>query len=294
MCGSIGKRGKVFPYRVEDPPGARVTVRTNHEGRLEGGRTLPVKGEERPARLREDEPRGGVVPGHEADLEVELSEARGEVAQLQGGGAVAPDVVALHVKVMDDGAAGEGEVLPVDGEGREEDPLLEGSRGDMDGLSVEKGALPLLGGVELVPPGGVDHTEDRLAALHESDADAAVLVPAGVVGRPVDGVDDPDGLMALDVAEALLLAEEADIGEMEAQLLRQPVLDGKVRRGDDILPRALVPHLESARAVHQRGGCTDNVRDKLQICLLHTHSVVDCCFWIASWKNAFLCSRVMG
>lgn len=54
----------------------------------------------------QDEIGGGVVPGLDPIFEEELTQAAGHVAELDGAGAEAPDVVAFLVGFQDDGAAG--------------------------------------------------------------------------------------------------------------------------------------------------------------------------------------------
>ena len=143
--------------------------------------------------------------------------------------------------------------------GREKKPLLEGPIGNVEGLFVTEGTLPLFGRIELSPPGAEDNGQDGLALFHQGHADAAVLVAAGIVGRSVNGVDNPDGLVPGDVMEIFLLAEESHLRVTQTKLLDKEMLYGQVRRGDDILPYTLVVDLEPARAVHQGGGGTDNI-----------------------------------
>lgn len=152
----------------------------------------------------------------------------------------------------------------------------------MDGLPITEGPLALFGRIELTPPGRVDHAEDWLSPFHEGDTDAAVLVSAGIVGRPVDRADDPDGLVPGDLIEILLLTEETHLGEAHAKLLREEMLDGEIGRGDDILADALVMDLEPAGAVHVGGCGPDNVRDQLYVDICHSCCTDSFCLRIAS------------
>ena len=145
--------------------------------------------------------------------------------------------------------------------GREKKPLLEGPIGNVERLFVTEGTLPLFGRIELSPPGTEDHAKNRLSPFYQGHADAAVLVAAGVVSCSVYGVDNPDGLVPGDVIEILLLTEEPHLRVPQTKLLDKEMLYGQVRRGDDILPYALVVDLEPARAVHQGGGGPDNIYD---------------------------------
>ena len=253
----------------QDPLAAFTAVRRNaHRGYGER-RAFPVKAADGSARFREDEPGGGVVPGHQAHLEIKLRESRGHQAQLNGSGAGPAHIVALLEEVVDDVAAIARPFLMISAQGGKENTLFERPVGDVDGLPVEKGPLTFLSRIELSAPGAVDDTQDGLTPPYERYADAAVLVSPGVVGRSVDGVDDPDGLVSGDILQVLFLAKEAHLGEPDFQLTDEEVLDGKVRRGDDILPDSLVVNLEPSRTVHQGGGSTDDGRDNIYINVFH-------------------------
>ena len=131
----------------------------------------------------------------------------------------------------------------------------------MDGVPVEERPLAFLGGVEFLTPRGIDNAKDWNSLTHQGNADTAVLVPAGIVGRPVNGVNDPDLFVSGDIVEVLLFTEEADLGESGAKLLGKEVLDGEVGGGNDIFPCSLVVYFEPAGPVHKMGRVADDFRD---------------------------------
>jgi len=64
------------------------------------------------------------------------------------------------------------------------------------GLPVTESAFPFFGRIEFFSPRAVDNAQDRLSLQDQRNADAAVLVAAGVIASPVDGVYDPYGLVS--------------------------------------------------------------------------------------------------
>ena len=88
----------------------------------------------------------------------------------------------------------------------------------MDGLPVAESAAALFGRIQLATPGAVNDAHGQFAAPHQRYADAAVLIPAGVIGRSVDRVDDPHGLMGR-IGEILFLAQETAPGQQRRELL---------------------------------------------------------------------------
>ena len=92
---------------------------------------------EHAAGFGQDEVGGGVVPRLDAVFEEELTQAAGHVAELDGAGAEAPDVVAFLIGFPDDGAAGLCVLLMIEAERRDQHALVEGPVGDVDGLPVQ-------------------------------------------------------------------------------------------------------------------------------------------------------------
>lgn len=238
-------------------------VRSDDHGGLEEGGISAVEIADGSAGFREDEARGGVVPGQQVHFEVQFREAGCHQAQFDGGGAGAADVAAVPVDVADDVAADRGPLLVVGGQGSEEESPFIGPGRYMDGLSVAVCATALFRRVHLIPPGAVNDAHRQFATAHERHADAAVLVAAGVVGRPVDRVDDPHVVMGR-IGKILLLAQESAPWKQRSKPPGEEMLDRKVGRRDQILPRPLVVDLEPAGPVHQRPGFPDDVDDLLQ------------------------------
>ena len=129
--------------------------------------------------------------------------------------------------------------------------------------------ISLLCRIEFFPPGRIDDAEDRFILLDQRYADAAVLVAPRIVGRSVNGVDDPDGLVAGNVAQVFFFAEETDFGETQAELPGEEVLDGHIGRGDDVLESTFVVYLKTPAPVHQGRCGPDNSAYNLYINRFH-------------------------
>ena len=237
--------------------------RYDHRGAVVRG-SVSVEAGKRSARFRQDERGGCIVPGHQPHLEIEFGLSGGHEAEFHGGASCTADVVAVHVQVVDDVAAGFCEFLPVGGHGREKEPLLEGTVRYPDRRPVAEGAFPGFGGIKFTAPGAVNDPEKRLPVPDEGDADAAARDAPGVVRRSVYRVDDPD-IFVVEVREVFLLAEEAAPGEKFRQSSGQEVLHGHVGGRHDILPGALIVHLEPSRPVHQRPRFPDDLDDLLNV-----------------------------
>ena len=213
---------------VQDAQAVLPGVGRNEQGGLEQGGGFSLEIADGAARFGEDEAGSRVVPGHEAHLEVKLCEAGGHQAQLHGRAAAPAHVVAFHIDIIDNVAASPGQLLAVGAHGREKDPLPERTGRYVERIPVAEGALPFLGRIKFSAPGGIDDAEDRLALFHQGHADTAVLVAAGVIGRSVDGIYDPDSIVPGHVMEVLLLAEETHLRVAEFQLLCEEMLDRQV------------------------------------------------------------------
>ena len=116
----------------------------------------------------------------------------------------------------------------------------------MDRLAVAAGAPAQFGGIELAAARTIDDTQLQRTLAGQGHGDAAVCDTAGVIGRTVDRVDDPDELF-FQVPEILLLAEEAAAGQQRGQSLRQEMLDREVRRGHKVGEAVFLGHAERLR-----------------------------------------------
>ena len=106
-------------YGVEDPAAVGGGVCGNdHRGFLQRWRR-PVEIADRPAGFAQDQGCGGIIPWHKPHLEIQFRLPCRQQAQLDRGAPGAAEIVAVHVDVVDDVAAGLCELLPVGGHGRE-------------------------------------------------------------------------------------------------------------------------------------------------------------------------------
>src|SRR4051794_38490358 len=106
------------------------------------------------------------------------------------------------------------------------------ARRDPDAAVVQKGALAMLGGEELVAGGVVDQAGDDLALALQRDRDREVRNSVQEVGGAVEGVDDPGIGLVGALVQAALLAEKAIAGARFQEFGAQNFLGAPVRRGD--------------------------------------------------------------
>ena len=132
----------------------------------------------------------------------------------------------------------------------------------MDRMPVAASPLAQLCGIELAAAGAIDDAQLKRTLPRQGHGDAAVRNPAGIVGRAVNGIDDPD-VFLLQVPEVLLFAEEAAARQQRGQPLRQEMLHGEVGGGHEV-GKAVLLHDGEMVGDHQRGGLPDDIDDLLE------------------------------
>ena len=140
--------------------------------------------------------------------------------------------------------AAAGPLLVVGTHGRVQQTILIRTVRDMDGYPVTERAPSLHGPVTRSPPGTIDHAHVRPAFAEQGHADGTVLVGAGIIRRSVNRVDHPHERVSFVIAQILFLAQETAPRKQGRQTFCEEILYRQVRRGDQILTRALVVNLE--------------------------------------------------
>ena len=107
------------------------------------------------------------------------------------------------------------------------------ARAHCDALVVEPRAAAALGGIQPVHARVVDGAAHGHAVLHVADRHAVARDAAGIVGRAVDGVDQPEAIAA---GAAFLLADDGVRRIALRDLGANVALDLAVHRGDDVVP----------------------------------------------------------
>src|SRR5215218_6770700 len=145
------------------------------------------------ARLGDHQDAGCDVPGGDADLEVAVVAAAGDVGEVEGGGAGAADVVGAEHDVGNEPEVRLRVALPrFEGKAGGEERRRAGRHGTHpDGAAVEPDAAAARRLEDLSQEGGVDDAHGGACVVEEGDADTGEGVAVHVVRRPVHGVDDP-------------------------------------------------------------------------------------------------------
>lgn len=271
LCFSLRERIAVRKMAVDGGQQGAEAVRPvgrEHQRRLLQRGRQAVPAGDTPAGLVQDQHSGGIVPGLQPNLKKEFDDAGGQQAEFEGRGSPAADVVALHIDVIDDVRTGLGVLLAIEAERRAQDPVGEGPAGHVDGMAVAPRALAQFGGIQFAAPRAVHDPQLQPSLARQRHGDAAVRNAAGIVRGTVDGVDDPHVLL-VQVAEILLLAEEAAARQQGGEPFREEMLDGEVRRGDEVHAPVLLHHGEMVRG-HQRGRLLHDIDNFLQ------HSIQIC------------------
>src|SRR3989442_14304706 len=196
------------------------------------------------ARLADDQPGRGDVPGPERAVHEEIETARGHVADLEGG---APDDTHARRRLVE---GDERRVLArrgTEGEARDDEAVGERSRvRDPDRCAVERGAPALARDEELARAGRVDRRRTRPALLGVRDDHAVEGDATREVQGAVDRVDDPERATGRGSCRALFRQH----GYAGSRLGEAP---------DDLLLRAMVGSRREVRAALLPGDDADVV-----------------------------------
>ena len=119
-----------------------------------------------------------------------------------------PDRYYSKVFADDDAGTKVGVLLMIYGEGRTHHGIGKRTVGDMYGVPVEEGSMPLLSREHLARAWHIDYSHDDVGIVAQAHADGTLVYATAIVGCAVDGVDNPQ-VLVVDVAQACLLAQEA-------------------------------------------------------------------------------------
>ena len=122
----------------------------------------------------------------------------------------------------------------------------------MDGGAIAEGAPASLRRIKFSSPRAVYYAQHRLEMPHEGHADAAILAAAGIIGRAVDRIYDPD-ILVTKIRDIFFLAEKAASGKQGRESGCKIILNGKIGSRDDIFCRAFF--FDGKTASHHQSGC---------------------------------------
>ena len=212
---------------MEDAVGRHDLVRAQSERRaVEPGRPAAGFGHHQDSRHH--------VPGLQPLFPEAVHAPRGQVAQVEGGGAVAPDRPRLAHEPIEQPELAREVVPQVVGEAGDEHAAQQlGRRGDLQPPAVQVRAPALFGGEQLVLQRVVDGAGHRRAVERQPDGGAEEGIAVGVVGRAVEGIHEPDVARAR-LVDDLLLGDDVVAGEPRAQRLEDRFLAGAVDLGDEV------------------------------------------------------------
>src|SRR5215217_1695539 len=135
------------------------------------------------------------VPGVHTPLVVAVQPPRGHVAQVQRRRPQPPHALGYHGEAPEE-LHGSRHLLTVVGEAGDHKRSYHLVRARHSyWFAVECGTLSALGDVGFFPHGVVDHPQDHLPRPLERYVDAEDGQPVGVVGRTIQGVDDPASIL---------------------------------------------------------------------------------------------------
>ncbi len=215
-----------------------------------------VEGRDPAARLAHDERARGHVPGREAALPEAVEAPAGEVAQVEGGRAVAPDGLRAHQERLEQGQHALRALAHVVGEARHQQRVLElRDVGDVDGLTVEGGAVPGGRGEGLAAHRVVHHARGQAAAHLDPDRDAEERVVVREVGGAVERVHEPAHRRGRRLARVRpgLLGQDGVSGETAPDALEQQGLGAPVVLGDEVDAALALGPVRAAVALAQHG-----------------------------------------
>ncbi len=141
---------------------------------------------------------GSHVPGLQAELEVAIHAAAGDIGQVQRSRAGTPDVGDLQFRVKQIAQHRylglQVASLPPMHAGGDQRTFQVAAVGNPDAALIEEGAAATDGGEQFASQRIVDHAKIRLAALLPGNRDTKMRQATQVVVRAIQRVDDPDGV----------------------------------------------------------------------------------------------------
>ena len=234
----------------------QLGVRRDDAAAVEAQRFAGVAGDAS-ARLTHDQRTRCDVPWRQTAFPHAVEAAHGDVAQVQGRGAVAPDALCAHEELMEQRQVPFRELAHVVGETRHEQCILDrGDRADVDRLAVARRAPAGGGGEQLLAHRIVDRACGHRSVHLDADRDAEERIVVREVRGAIERIADPaHPCIAATGVRTGLLGQDRVLRETLADTLEQQGLGTFVELGHEIDAAFLLGgvHAPVARAQDRAG-----------------------------------------
>ena len=127
----------------------------------------------------------------------------------------------------------------------------------MNGTAIEESTLMTNGCEEFFRTGKENSRELHVIVVLQSHADGTLVNATAVIGRTVDGINNPRVFM-VESMTVFFLTKETASRQQCGQFPLQEFLNGKIGRSDDIRKTLLLRNLKSV-SKHQPGCFSDDI-----------------------------------
>ena len=140
--------------------------------------------------FHQQDARGG-VPGFQAEFPETFEAANRDAGKVESGGAIAADSVRVHGEVAVVAQVGAAFAVVNREAGAQQAGGKRFDFGDVNFVSVERGAFAASRGEEFIGDGIVDYGGDQRALLRKSEGNAETRIAVGEIGGAVERIDVP-------------------------------------------------------------------------------------------------------